>query len=287
MQYEKRTKVDLDGYRQYSQASISAVDGSYNILTHPHEGSCAVDFPLPADPSWAQRITIEAVVSIGKGSISAAILSDQQEILIESRTFSAPVQNARIRMSAAKKLQASAHLLFRNESSEGESEFILHGVGIVTAADDDENEPETLAETPPIVPERVSAKAILLLPKMQPQPWVEKRPDGLFIPRQSHEHHAIYGPYIALPVGDYAVEISAEAPDAAASEEAVLHVEAVVALGVIKDSDFSGLSLANGPVKLTFSIAESAARADGIEIRLSHRKRADILVRSVDLRRLA
>jgi hypothetical protein len=118
---------------------------------------------------------------------------------------------------------------------------------------------------------------------MQAKAWIEKTEGAWRIGHDTPEGHALYGPYVALPPGQYEASVEARV-DQQTSGGPLLRLE--VALGpdrVVARTDYAQSDLARGAATIAF---EATDAEDPMEIRVVHFGRAhltlgQVLVRAV------
>jgi hypothetical protein len=104
------------------------------------------------------------------------------------------------------------------------------------------------------------------------------------------EGHLFFGPYLALPSGQYSVRMifAADTPLEVAFGDPGLTLEAVWNLEIIAALPLDEASFEAGVVALPFSVPsrESADEVRQLEIRLHSRGECPLVVTSIDLRRM-
>jgi hypothetical protein len=114
--------------------------------------------------------------------------------------------------------------------------------------------------------------------------------DGNIAPVLGREGNVFYGPYLALPPGQYSVRMifASGLPAGTEFSDPGLVLEAVRDLQIVAAFPLDEASLEAGVVALPFSLSAEAGAAEPrpVEIRLQSRGECPLLVTSIDLRRM-
>jgi hypothetical protein len=88
---------------------------------------------------------------------------------------------------------------------------------------------------------------------MSIKPFVEKRPNGYYVPRHAPQDHAIYGPYIDLPPGHYRWEWTAKVDQTVDPTSPLGRIDVTVNMQEVTARSLTAGELSNGGY-LDFSV---------------------------------
>jgi len=119
--------------------------------------------------------------------------------------------------------------------------------------------------------------AIRLIHLMHTKPWVKATPEGLLVEASAPQGHALYGPYLYLHPGAYALKLAIRLQDPA-GEGPIVEVEIAIGSQTLQRCSLAGAEVTHEGLDIMFTVPEGPAAEHKFEARISHFGRARLLI---------